>query len=146
MRFSIIIATLNRFKEPLSMIDSLTNQTFKDFEVLLIDQNDEDILIDELKKYDKTLSIKHIRTKIKGASNARNTGIKYAIGELLAFPDDDCEYHKTYLEDINNYFNNYDVDGIVTSTRDESNGKGISVLLSSKPQEIHKKLLLKRVL
>ncbi|MGB5364342.1 MAG: glycosyltransferase family 2 protein [Aureibaculum sp.] len=145
MKFSVIIPTLNRIKEPLIMLDSLTNQTFRDFEVLLIDQNEENILFNALEKYFDSLPLRHIRTTIKGASNARNTGIQEAKGEILTFPDDDCEFYNTFLEDINNYFYNNHVDGIVTTSKDKYDGKAISVLMSTKPQTINRKNVLKTV-
>jgi glycosyltransferase involved in cell wall biosynthesis len=148
MRFSVIIATLNRVKEPLLMLDSLLNQSFSNFEVILVDQNDSDILSKHLKKYTNHLSLKHIRTPLKGASNARNTGIKEAIGEILTFPDDDCEFYKFFLEDISNYFNRKEVqniDGILTTSRDKEDGKAISIMMSSKPQEINKRNILRTV-
>ena len=145
MKFSIIIPTLNRIEEPLLMLESLINQSFKDFEVLLIDQNEEDILYEYLKKYFDRMSLKHIKTTIKGASNARNLGIQKAKGEILTFPDDDCEFYETFLEDISKYFNKHNVDGIVTTSKDRIDGKAISVLMSSKPQAIIRKNILKTV-
>lgn len=145
MRFSVIIATLNRIEEPLSMLDSLVMQNYKDFEVILVDQNNEIKLEDHLKKYYDFFSFKHIKTKLKGASNARNTGIKNSSGEILTFPDDDCEFHKCFLEEINEYFNNTEIDGILTTSRDKYDGKAISILMSSKPQKITKKNVLKTV-
>ncbi|QCX37006.1 glycosyltransferase family 2 protein [Aureibaculum algae] len=145
MKLSIIISTLNRIKEPLLMLDSLTNQSFKDFEVLLIDQNEEAILDENLRKYFELLSLKHIKSDIKGASNARNIGIKQAKGELLSFPDDDCEFNITFLEDIYTYFKNNSFDGIVTTSKDRFDGKAISILMSSKSQPIQRKNILKTV-
>ena len=145
MKFSIIISTLNRIKEPLLMLDSLTNQSFKDFEVLLIDQNEKAILDEKLRKYFELLSLKHIKSDIKGASNARNIGIKQAKGELLSFPDDDCEFNITFLEDIYNHFKNNNFDGIVTTSKDRFDGKAISILMSSKSQPIQRKNILKTV-
>lgn len=127
------------------MLESLTNQTFKDFEVLLIDQNEDDILSNYIKTYIGILSLKHIKTNSKGASNARNIGIKNAQGEALAFPDDDCEFYETFLEEINEYFEKNKVDGIVTTSKDKYDGKAISILMSSKSQIVNKSNVLKTV-
>jgi glycosyltransferase involved in cell wall biosynthesis len=145
MRFSIIIATLNREKEPLMMLDSLLNQTNLDFEVLLIDQNESDIISKHIDSYKDKFSIKHIKTELKGASNARNIGIDNATGEILTFPDDDCEFYDTFLDEINDYFIKENVDGIVTTSKDKYDGKAISILMSSKEQQITKSNLLKTV-
>ncbi|MFT4800767.1 MAG: glycosyltransferase involved in cell wall biosynthesis [Flavobacteriaceae bacterium] len=146
MRFSVIIPTINRVKETRLMLDSLLIQTFTDFEVLLIDQNNGDLLNKLVLSYSNKLLVKQIKTTIKGASNARNTGVSHAQGEILLFPDDDCEFHRDYLEEVNSYFNQTLVDGIVTSTKDKEDGKGISRLMSSRAQSITKGNLLKTVI
>lgn len=145
MKFSIIIATLNRIEEPLLMLDSLKNQTLKDFEVLLIDQNEKDTLKVHLKKYNGILPINHIRTNLKGASNARNTGIENASGEFLTFPDDDCEFYDTFLEDIHTHFRKTNGDAIVTTSKDKNDGKAISILMSDTAQAINRENVLKTV-
>lgn len=145
MKFSIIIATLNRIEEPLLMLDSLKKQTLKDFEVLLIDQNEQNILEPYLGRYIDVLPIQHIRATIKGASNARNTGINHASGELLTFPDDDCEFYDTFLEEISAYFDNSNIDAIVTTSKDRNDGKAISILMSKKAQLITRDNILKTV-
>ena len=146
MRFSIIIPTIYRVKEMVLMLESLTIQSFKNFEVLLIDQNEQNILGESLLLYKNKFCFKQVKTAIKGASNARNLGIEFAKGEILLFPDDDCEFHEKYLEEINLYFNSTEVDGIVTSTRDIEDGKAISMLMASATQEITRKNLLKTVI
>lgn len=146
MKFSIIIATLNRLEEPLLMLDSLINQSLKDFEVILIDQNDKELITeDKLNRYKSIFDLKRIKTNTRGASNARNIGILNAKGEILTFPDDDCEFYPKFLEEINNYFEQNNVDGILTTSKDKYDGKAISVLMSKKPQIINKKNLLKTV-
>lgn len=145
MKFSIIIPTLNRINEPILMLRSLTKQTFKDFEVLLIDQNEDNLIDLHFKEFSNLLSLKHIKTETMGASNARNIGIQNASGEILSFPDDDCEFHPTFLADVSDYFNNIDVGGIVVTTKDKDDGKAISRLITSKPQAINKKNVLKTV-
>jgi len=146
MRFSVIIPTINRTYELSLMLKSLERQTFKNFEVLVIDQNKEDILKKVIEGYKKKFPIKHIRIPAKGASNARNIGIQNAEGEILTFPDDDCEFPDKFLEHINGYFQKNRVDGITVNTIDRDDGKPISILLSSKNQEINRKNILKTVI
>ncbi len=146
MRFSVIIPTINRIDELLLMLASLQRQTFKDFEVLVIDQNEEEILKEKIKNYQDFFSIKQIRIQANGASNARNVGIQYAKGEIITFPDDDCEFPDNFLEKINGYFQTNEIDGITVSTIDRNDGKPISILLSSKKQKINKKNILKTVI
>lgn len=91
---SVIIPTYNRAHLIGRAIQSVLNQTYKDFEVIIVDDgstdNTEDI-IKEFQKKDKR--IKYIRhDKNKGGSAARNTGIKVARGEYIAFQDSDDEW------------------------------------------------------
>lgn len=146
MRFSVIIPTIHRVNETMLMLESLTVQTFTDFEVLLIDQNYGDLLKESLVSFKRNFSFQQIITDVKGASNARNLGIKKAKGQILLFPDDDCEFHQKYLEEINTYFNKTKIDGIVTTTKDKFDGKAISVFMASKAQEIKRKNVLETVI
>ena len=106
MNFSLIIATLNT-KEKLSrLLGSLANQSYKNFEVLIIDQNPADYLIDIISRWDSELNIIHKNVPFKGLSKARNYGIKIAKSNILAFPDDDCYYESNTLKNVFDHFNN----------------------------------------
>ena len=146
MKFSVIIPTLNRIDELILMLDSLQRQSFKNFEVLIIDQNKEEILDKKIEIYKNHFPVKQIKITTKGASNARNIGIQNAKGEILTFPDDDCEFPDNFLEQINTYFQKNNVDGITVSTKDRNDGKPISILLSSKGQKISRRNILKTVI
>jgi glycosyltransferase involved in cell wall biosynthesis len=146
VRFSVIIPTIHRIKETMLMLESLTDQTFTGFEVLLIDQNEKDILKEPLTTFNRGFSFQQIRTDVKGASNARNLGIEKADGEILLFPDDDCEFHQNYLEEINTYFNETRIDGIITTTKDKLDGKAISIFMASKAQKIKRVNILETVI
>ncbi len=141
MRFSIVIPTINRKDELLLMLLSLKEQTFKNFEVLVIDQNSNNLIELLVNRFKNDLSIKHIKAPALGASNARNVGIENAIGDILTFPDDDCEYPITLLEEISSYFNANKIDGITVPAKDKEFGKAIA-LLASKTQLVHKRNIL----
>jgi len=91
---SVIIPTYNRAHLVGRAIQSVLNQTYKDFELIIIDDgstdNTENIIKEFQKKDKRTKYIKH--NKNKGGSAARNTGIKAAKGEYIAFQDSDCEW------------------------------------------------------
>ncbi len=145
MRFSVIIATLNRTKELFIMLDSLKNQDFKDFETIIVDQNEDDLLQEVISRYEAFLNIKHIKIAARGASNARNNGIKMAKGDILTFPDDDCEYPDYFLFKVNKCFNDNTEHGIVANTMDKVDGKPIANL-SSKNIVISRSNILKTVI
>lgn len=114
--FSLVMATLGRYNEVDKMIESLSNQTYKNFELILVDQNPKGFLDNIVKKYEKKINIVYINTEQKGLSRARNLGLKYIKGDYVAFPDDDCVYkdNKT-LETILDIFENKNID-VLTAT------------------------------
>jgi len=98
IRFSLVVATLGRSDEPTRLLASLSDQTCRDFEVIVVDQNGDDRLIAPIEKYRDDLEIVHLRTPLKGVCRARNLGASQARGEWLMFPDDDCWYPADLLE------------------------------------------------
>ncbi|MFC7347702.1 glycosyltransferase family 2 protein [Chryseobacterium zhengzhouense] len=110
MKFSLITATLGRVAEIEELLISLSDQTYKNFELILVDQNSHTLIEEIVRKYDNRFSIKYIRSDKKGLSYNRNIGLDLATGEIVGFPDDDCTYSKNVLEDVKNTFieNNFD--------------------------------------
>jgi len=132
MFFSLILATVNRTEEPDRFLNSLTRQSYTDFELIVADQNPDDRLIQILEKYKLVFPILHLRSD-KGLSKARNVGIKKANGDVIAFPDDDCWYPDNLLETLANFFNeNRDYDGF-TGRSISTAGKDTGGRFSKKP-------------
>lgn len=98
---SLILATVGRTDELQALFDSLAAQTFKDFEVIVVDQNEDERLAPHVQRASELgLSIKHIRHRPPNLSAARNAGIEAATGEWVGFPDDDCWYEPDLLEQL----------------------------------------------
>jgi len=116
MKFSLVLATLGRDKEVINFLESLKNQSYKNFELIIIDQNQDGKIDDIVQKYKKDFFINHIKIKEKGLSHARNIGIKYVTGDIISFPDDDCEYPKNLLENVFNTFLDKKNYNIITGT------------------------------
>lgn len=95
---SVIIPTYNRANLVGRSIQSVLSQTYRDFEVIIVDDASKDNTEDIIKSFfDKR--IRYIRHKEnKGGSAARNTGIRLAKGEFLAFLDSDDEWLPEKLE------------------------------------------------
>lgn len=91
---SVIIPTYNRAHLISRAIQSVLDQSYQDFEIIVLDDcstDDTEELIKELKKKDER--IRYIRhEKNKGPAAARNSGIKAAKGEYIAFQDSDDEW------------------------------------------------------
>ena len=123
--FSLIVPTFGRKSEVKRLLDSLVLQTHKNFEVLIIDQNDDDLMSGILKTYSATLKIVHQKSR-KGASKARNLGIRIAKGDVIAFPDDDCWYPQDLLKNVSSFFDkNPQWDGLSTMIRDEKGTESV---------------------
>lgn len=109
---SIIIPVYNSEKYLETCIKSILNQTFTDFELILVNDGSNDNskkICDKYSALDKR--IKTFHTKNKGVSAARNLGLDYASGEYIAFYDsDDFLKEKDSLEKLYNHAKNNDVD------------------------------------
>lgn len=84
-------------------LDSIKNQTFKDFEVLIMENFSTDGTLAIGEKYAKADErFKVFVLDKKGVSNARNEGVKKAVGEFIAFVDGDDYVSENYLEELYN--------------------------------------------
>jgi len=114
---SLIVCTLNRVQELTEFFDSLLCQNYKNFEVILMDQNADDRLLFIKGKYN-TINVRHYKSNVKGLSVNRNLGINYAVGDILCFPDDDCIYSRDTLEKVNEFFESTKYDIFTCSVKD----------------------------
>lgn len=104
MKISLICATYNRLTELNTLLESLTVQINKDFELIVVDQN-KNSLIDKLcSEYKTKLNLVHIKSDKLGLSTNRNIGISFATGDVLGFPDDDCIYYPETTQNIAKFF------------------------------------------
>ena len=95
---SVILPTFNRSNMIVRSICSVLNQTYKDFELIIVDDGSTDCTQDMVSRI-KDSRIRYIRhEKNKGAAAARNTGIKAAQCDLIAFQDSDDEWVPEKLE------------------------------------------------
>jgi glycosyltransferase involved in cell wall biosynthesis len=91
-KVSVIIPTHNRAGYLGGAIESVLKQTFKDLEVIVVDDNSTDNTAEVVRRF-KNRRINYIRKNTnKGPSAARNTGLAAARGKYIAFLDDDDEW------------------------------------------------------
>ena len=105
MKISLILATLGRDVELLDFLKSLIFQTYQNFELIVIDQNQDGKIDDIMQRFTGCMDIKHIKVNFIGNARARDYGIGMAQGRIVAFPDDDCVYDKRVLEAVVSEFN-----------------------------------------
>ncbi len=95
---SVIIPTHNRSFLVKRAIRSVLNQTYSNFECIVIDDSSLDNTNQIIKSFEDERIKYLVHKKNKGASAARNTGISHSNGKFIAFLDDDDEWLETKLE------------------------------------------------
>lgn len=109
---SVIIPTYNRAHLIEKSIESILCQTYKDIEIIIVDDGSTDNTAEVIKKLDSE-KIKYISLeKNHGACFARNIGIKNASGQYIAFQDSDDIWHKNKLEKQLDFLKKYNYDFI----------------------------------
>ena len=101
-KFSIIIPVYNVEKYIGKCLESVMNQTYKDYEVIVVNDGTKDNSMDIVKNY----PVKIIEQENQGLSVARNTGVKKAKGEYIIFLDSDDYIEKDLLKNINKSLDN----------------------------------------
>ena len=121
---SIVIPVYNIEKYLKECLDSILNQTFKDFEVICVDDGSKDNSLNILNEYaKKDLRFKIISQENAGAGAARNNGLKLAQGEYVQFLDADDYFEPTMLEEMYNKSQEFNADLVVCSAK-KVNEKG----------------------
>lgn len=107
IKFSFIIPNYNKGSYVSDCLNSIYKQTYKNFEVIVIDDGSTDNSLEEIKKFqvDKLLT-----TNRRQAGGARNAGLKQATGDYIVFLDsDDYLTNNNVLEKLSNLIKNEDI-------------------------------------
>ncbi len=101
---SVVIPTYNRADKLQRALQSLVNQTYKDFEVIVCDNGSIDATSDVCSTYSHILSLQYIKLSNNSGSPAkpRNEGIKVARGQWISFLDSDDWYESNRMQIIAN--------------------------------------------
>lgn len=98
-RISVVVPVRNRRDLLAQMLDGLEAQTFKDFEVVVVDDGSTDGCEAEARaRHDHGLPVRVVRSDGQGAVAARRLGVTHARGDVLAFTDSDCIPRPGWLE------------------------------------------------
>lgn len=100
---SLVVCTLGRTEQLARLLTSLKAQTLRDFEVILVDQNEPGLLDGLVAAFSDGLRIVHLRSP-RGLSLGRNVGLARCGSPLIGFPDDDCWYGARVLENVHERF------------------------------------------
>jgi glycosyltransferase involved in cell wall biosynthesis len=100
MTFSIIIPVYNRPDEIEELLESFTHQTYKDFEIVIVEDGSSRPCKHIVEQYHNHLTIQYIEKENSGQGFSRNEGFKHAKGEVFILMDSDCLVPETYLEEV----------------------------------------------
>jgi len=135
MLISVIIPVYNAEKFLHKSIESVINQSYKDIELILVNDGSTDgseMICNNYAVADKR--IKLVSQKNSGPAAARNTGIRYATGDLAFFLDADDLIEKNALEILAEKYNQYQPDLVMANfSKLENNGKIIKQSVSFYP-------------
>ena len=98
-RFSVIVPVYNRIDEVDDLLKSLSEQSCKDFEAVIVEDGSSQPCKDVISKYADKVDVKYYYKENEGRSIARNYGLDRATGDYFIFFDSDCvippDYFKT---------------------------------------------------
>ncbi|PIE74386.1 MAG: hypothetical protein CSA19_00010 [Deltaproteobacteria bacterium] len=107
--FSVIIPTFDRHAQLEEVMNRLSAQTERDFEVIIVDQTP---CPWPGRHQNFGIPVTYYHTSVKGAVRARNTGAALSSGRILAFTDDDCQPRPEWLLNARPYFADASVVGV----------------------------------
>ena len=101
LQFSVIVPVYNRPDEVSELLESLSLQTFKDFELVLVEDGSTKPCSTQVETYRADMQIQYIVKENTGRSDTRNIGMQHAKGAYFIFFDSDCIIPPGYLETVN---------------------------------------------
>lgn len=110
LKFSIVIPTYNRVEFILLAIRSVLNQTYQNFELIIVDDGSTDKTPEVIALIEDE-RVKYVRIENSERGKARNTGVNLATGDYVTFLDSDDQLYEDYLSTANDglYRYNYAV-------------------------------------
>jgi len=106
MNYSVIIPLYNRPAEIDELLDSLTQQSFRNFEVIVVEDGSTETSKDVINKYQNKLTIRYFDKPNEGPGPTRNYGAKKAKGDYFVFFDSDCIIPEDYFESVDEFLSN----------------------------------------
>ena len=100
MKYSFIIPVYNRPDEVDELLDSLTRQTLRDFEVVVVEDGSAIPCREVVSKYAGRLTVHYYNKENSGPGQTRNYGVDRANGEYMLILDSDCILPEDYLKEV----------------------------------------------
>lgn len=118
MKISVIMPVYNKARYIEKTVNSILSQTYKDFELIIVDDGSTDgseLICDKFEQMDSRVKVFHIENS--GVSNARNVGIENARGEYIQFIDSDDYISENMLYDLCKITKKYTPDIIISGVK-----------------------------
>ena len=135
MFISVVVAVRNEKEHIEECIESLFNQDYEDYEVIVVDGMSNDGTYELLKELQKKYNFKLLRNEKKNAAAGRNIGIREAKGEAIAFIDGDAVASKDWLKNIKKAFEKSGAVGVggvdLLPEESEDKAKAIGLVMTS---------------
>ena len=129
-KYSIIIPVYNRPDEVEELLQCLVNQTYTNFEVVIVEDGSDVKCEEVVEKLKDKLEINYYFQQNTGQGFARNTGFKYAKGEYFIVLDSDALIENNYLQIVDNQLNTNFLDLYGGPDRDHPNFSPIQKAIS----------------
>lgn len=99
-KYSVIVPVYNRIDEVRDLLESLSAQTRKDFEVIIVEDGSTEPCESTVRSFADRLNVSYYYKSNEGRSIARNYGIDRSCGDYLIFFDSDCVIPANYFETL----------------------------------------------
>jgi glycosyltransferase involved in cell wall biosynthesis len=142
LRISAVVPTRNRPDHAVPCAGSILSNAGDDFELLMIDQSDDDATERALVVYASDHRFRYVRSSLRGASAARNVGVEQSTAPIIAFTDDDCRVSTDWLQQISSLYEREPDAALVfgkVSIPDELKGKGFAAEFEPHQRAYHHK-------
>ncbi len=124
-KVSLIISTLGR-REPLGRcLETIRQQNTPPHQVIVVDQNEPGWLSSTLAPFQAPVLPLIVVTSLRGLSLGRNQGALQADGDILGFPDDDCWYPSTLVQQVATWFRQQTAASILSTRIVDETGKSV---------------------
>ncbi len=102
IKISLIVPVFNRPQEIFELLESLANQTDKDFELVIVEDGSSETCENEIEKFKEILDIKYFYKPNTGPGITRNYGFERCSGNYGIFLDSDCIIPPQYISTVKN--------------------------------------------